>query len=84
MSTDEIQYIRQRLDDVSDTLSRHTVILEANTESLREHMRRTDLLEKQVDVALIPIRVSRAALVVLGVLGSIAGAAVGIWEYIHR
>lgn len=48
--------------------------LERNNELLHEHMRRTELLEEQMDTALLPIRVGRVAAVVIGVLATVLTA----------
>lgn len=68
----DMQYLRDRVDGIADTLSRNTVILENNTESLKEHMRRTAALEEQMQVALLPIKVARILAWVIGVLGTLA------------
>lgn len=74
----DLQYLRERIDGVADTLSRNTVILEANTKSLEEHMRRTDLLERRVEVALIPVKVAKWLGYIIGLLGTGAGAILAI------
>lgn len=76
----EFAYLRERVDSISDTLSKNTAILESNTESLREHIRRTEILEEQMDTALLPIRVTKGALYILGVIGTIAGAVLALWQ----
>ena len=83
MYDSEFTYLRERIDSISDTLSKNTAILESNTESLREHMRRTAMLEEQMEMALIPIQFIKWSVYVLGVLGTIAGAAAGLWQLLH-
>lgn len=55
-------------------LERHTVLHEKNSEDLAEHIRRTEILEKQMDVALIPIQFGRATAWIIGLLASITAA----------
>lgn len=78
---DDITYLRTRVDGIADTLAKNTVVLEANTESLREHIRRTDLLEKQMDTALIPIKAIKIGAYLLGLLGTIFGGIMAIREW---
>tara|TARA_R110000868_G_scaffold59698_1_gene183284 strand:- start:125 stop:376 length:252 start_codon:yes stop_codon:yes gene_type:complete len=66
--SEEIKYIRERVDGIAETLARNTVVLEKNTESLKEHMRRTDLLETQMETALWPIRIAQILVWVGGVV----------------
>lgn len=68
---EDIQYLRQRVDGIGETLAKNTAILEQNTDSLREHMRRTELLEKQMDTALLPIRAIKWLASVVIAIGSI-------------
>lgn len=77
---EDIQYLRQRVDGIADVLTKNTTVLEANTESLKEHMKRTELLEEQMETALIPIKASKILAYVLGFIGTIAGAVVGLHE----
>ena len=71
---EEFKYLRQKVDDISEIQAKHTVILERNTESLVEHVRRTNLLEEQLEVALIPIKVARIVGYIIGLLGTVVGA----------
>lgn len=71
-NSEEIQAIREHILDIYRLLERNTVVLEKNTESLVDHIRRTELLEKQMETALIPIRWGRWTAAVLGVLGTLA------------
>lgn len=77
---DELAYVRGRVDEMAETLVKNTVILEANTESLREHMRRTDLLEKQMETALIPIKVGKLLGYIIGLLGTAVGGILGLYQ----
>lgn len=80
---DEIQYIRGRVDSIADVLARNTVVLEKNTESLQEHMRRTEILEEQMDTALIPIKVGKVAVWVVGILSAVATVVGAALQYYH-
>ncbi len=71
---DDMRYLRDRVDGIADVLVRNTVILEKNTESLAEHMRRTAALEKQMDTALIPIKAVKWFGVFITLLGTAVGA----------
>lgn len=78
---EEMQYIRERVDGIAGTLARNTAILEANTESLKEHMRRTELLEQNMETALLPIRAAKILGYILGLLGTIGGAILAWSQY---
>lgn len=81
---EEFKYLRNRVDGIADTLARNTTILEANTESLKEHMRRTELLEAQVDRAIIPYNVMKWTAYILGLLGTIGGGILGIRQLLGK
>lgn len=49
---------KEHEDEVDDALRQHTAVLQANTESLKDHMRRTDILEtyvKKIDERFTPM-----------------------------
>lgn len=71
---EDIQYLRERVDGIGETLAKNTAILEQNTESLKEHMRRTELLEKHMDVALIPIKATKWLVSVAAAIATIYSA----------
>jgi hypothetical protein len=48
MSDDDVKYLRGKVDRLVEGLATTNVILERNTASLEEHVRRTNLLESQV------------------------------------
>lgn len=75
MMDDDIKYLRQRVDHIVDRLTRqdvllekHSILHEKNTLDLSEHIRRTALLESQMELALWPIRVSKVLIWVGGVI----------------
>lgn len=39
---EELVYIRTRVDEIADSVARHEVILDRNTSSLEQHMKRTE------------------------------------------
>lgn len=80
----DLNYLRERIDVISDVLTRNTVILEKNTESLQEHMRRTDILEQQMQTALIPVKTAKILGYIIGLLTTTAGAILGIWELFRK
>ena len=45
---EELSYIRGRVDEIADSVSRHEVILDRNTSSLEQHMKRTDQNEVMI------------------------------------
>lgn len=64
--------IHEHILDIYRILERNTVTLEENTKSLQEHMKRTAILEKQMQTALVPYRWGRMLLVLLGALAALA------------
>jgi hypothetical protein len=71
----EIENIREKLIEVIEILSRNTATLERNTEDMREHIRRTQILEEQMQTALLPIKMFK----VLGIIVSVVAAAATIY-----
>lgn len=80
---DDIQYLRSRVDHIADTQSRQTAILEKNTESLAEHMRRTEALENRVEDHEFPFKVMRFIAYGLGLIATIAGAILSIQSLLN-
>ena len=58
----EFQYLQERLDQIAALLREQAITLARNTDSLEEHMRRTNLLEEQMELALWPIRIAKVAM----------------------
>lgn len=56
---DQLSYLQERLDQIADLLREQAITLARNTDSLEEHMRRTNLLEEQMELALWPIRIAK-------------------------
>jgi len=69
---DQLQYLQERLDQIADLLREQAITLARNTDSLEEHMRRTNLLEEQMELALWPIRIAKVAMWVGGAVTFIA------------
>lgn len=46
---EELQYIRERVDEIAETTARHAAILDRNTDSLEQHMKRTEQNEKLIE-----------------------------------
>ena len=66
MDQDQSNRIEAKLDKVIDKQQeqaviqeRHSVLHEKNSEDLAEHIRRTNILEEQMQTALLPIRASK-------------------------
>lgn len=70
------------MDGIAEVLTRNTVILEENTTSLKEHMYRTDLLEKRVDAHEIPFKSIKWLCYILGLIGTAAGSILAIRQLI--
>lgn len=68
----EFQYLQERLDQIADLLREQAITLARNTDSLEEHMRRTEILEEQMEMALWPIRVAKVAMWVGGIVTFLA------------
>lgn len=47
--------------------------VEKNTEDLSEHIRRTNILEKQMNTALLPIKFAKVSGAILASIGVLAG-----------
>lgn len=73
----------ESVSELRETMARNTAILEVNTDQLKEHMRRTDLLEDQIELhrreldakmeeALLPIKTVRALAKLGGYVAAIA------------
>lgn len=74
----DIQYVRERVDNIAVTQAMHGVILEKNTESLVEHVRRTNELEKLVLDHDFLFKVVKFGIYGFGLIGTIAGAILAI------
>lgn len=77
----------QKLDKIIDEVAeikiivaKNTFMLEKNTEDIEHHIKRTDLLQDQMQTALIPIRFAKWSAAVLGVGATIIGAIYGMVE----
>lgn len=69
----ELETLHEHVVEIYRVLERNTVILEQNTKSLEDHIRRTNLLEEQMRSALLPVQLLRALGVLLGTLAAVAG-----------
>lgn len=78
---DEMQYVRSRVDGIADTLAHNTAILEKNTESLKEHMRRTEILETQMETALIPIKSVKILAYIFGLITAIGSGIMAVMQF---
>lgn len=74
----DLQYVRERVDSIAVTQAMHGVILEKNTESLVEHMRRTEALEKIIMDHDFLFKLVKFAIYGFGLIGTIAGAILAI------
>ena len=70
----DVKELRSDVTDIKVVLAQNTEILDRNTESLREHMARTEILEKAMEVALTPIKFVKLAIQIVLTLGAVYGA----------
>jgi NurA-like 5'-3' nuclease len=71
MSDERLLRIEDKIDRISDKISSIDVTLVSQHESLKEHMRRTELLEKAVEPIVPTFAIGRFAVKALGaILGS--------------
>jgi hypothetical protein len=76
----KLDKIMDKLEQQSNTLARHGVLHEKNTEDLEEHIRRTAMLETQMDTALLPIKFVKMLVAIS--LGS--AAVIGLFQLIKQ
>lgn len=67
---DKLDRILDKLDHHGRLLERHSVLHEQNTEDLKEHMRRTQLLEMRVDKVELPMKAMKWGVSVVAALAS--------------
>jgi predicted XRE-type DNA-binding protein len=63
---DKIDKLMDRQGEQSNMLAVHQELHKANSASLDHHIKRTDLLQKQVETALIPINIAKWTVAVAG------------------
>ena len=63
----------------SNILVRHEILHERNTESIVEHVRRTNLLEQQMEEALKPIEWARMTAKIIAWTIPVVGGVVGLY-----
>jgi hypothetical protein len=69
---DQLNKIQADIEELKIIAAKNAVVLERNTEDIRKHIRRTDLLEDQVQIALLPIKFAKWSAAVVGVGASLA------------
>lgn len=72
MSDEKLDKIEAKIDKIQDKIGSIDVTLAAQHESLKIHIKRTDLLEKKVENVERPLIMIRGALQLVGVLAMIA------------
>lgn len=77
---DQKAELADNLISLNRELVRLAVGLERNNELLQEHMRRTEILEQQMETALLPIRAAKVFAAILGVVGT----AITAWVAWHK
>lgn len=83
-SAGDRQYLRERVDHIADTLSRNTVILEQNTESLKEHMQQTALIAKRVTMLEEGRKFVKWLGYILGLIATVAGAILAVRQLLGK
>ncbi len=93
MSSDfEIKVIEE-ISHVRETLAKNTAILEINTDQLKEHIRRTEMLETRVEAdrkeidskleqALLPIKTVKALAKFSGIVAALSSLGVVIYKIV--
>lgn len=71
---EDVRTIRSDLVEVKEVLVRNTETLRYNTDNLSEHMRRTALLEKSMETALLPIKAAKLVSQVIVGVAAVYGA----------
>ncbi len=84
MITDE--YLVGRLDDIHEKLANIDKTLAVNTEQLTVHIKRTEILETQMQEALIPVRVFKMGVTMGKIASALAAVGSAIWgalKFLH-
>lgn len=83
MSDERIIRIEDKLDKVSDRISSIDSTLAAQHESLKDHIRRTRLLEEAIVPMQTDLSTFKGVLQVLGILGGIIGVGAAVVEIVQ-
>lgn len=83
MDDQRIVRIEDKIDSVKDILSSVNVTLASQHESLKEHMRRTELLEKQIAPIQRDLDTRKSLMRILGGFFVLIGVAAGIAEILE-
>lgn len=83
-ATEDRLYLRERVDHISDILSRNTVILEQNTESLKEHMQQTRLIERRVRMLEETRKFGKWLVYLIGLITTVGGAILVVKQLFGR
>lgn len=78
MQEDRTYRIENKIDKISDRLNSIDSTLSAQHVSLREHMRRTSLLEKQIKPIETHVTMVHGAMKLVGVIAVLAGIVEGV------
>lgn len=84
MDDQRIARIEDKVDDVQRTVGSINVTLAAQHESLKEHMRRTQLLEDAVGPITKHVSHVEGGLKLLGVLTVLVGVITGVFELLSK
>lgn len=80
---EDLQYLRERVDSIADVLTRNTVVLEQNTDSLKEHMKQTGLIARRVQLLEETGKFMKWLGVIIACLSTAVGAILGISQLLH-
>jgi len=79
---EKVDKVDEKLDKIVEKISSIDVTLAVNTESLVQHIKRTNLLEEQLRPVSKHVAMMEGAFKVIGILASVAAFAVGIAKMI--
>lgn len=71
---DDVRQLRADTSEIREILARNTEILARNTKDVELHIKRTALLEKSMETALLPIKASKLVAQLIVGAGAVYGA----------
>ncbi len=80
----KIDRVLEIVNDVRINQAEQAVILARNTEDMRTHIKRTNLLEKQVEKALFPIKALKYIVGGVGVVAAVISGVYGVVQIFIR
>lgn len=71
---EDVRQLRADTAEIREILARNTEILDRNTRDVEKHIMRTELLEKAMETALLPVKASKLFGQLIIGLGAVYGA----------